>query len=559
MIKKTPPLQLFLCFIICQFALAQKLPDSLKSKSYTYLNKKVDFYENINPDKTWMYLSACLKKAKEEENHQQINDTYENMVYLSKPELNIPYADSMIIHGKNNHNEGYIAGGFIAKGSIYYSKKRYQKALDNYIIANAHAENTNNEYLKNIIKYHISTIKIYLGFYDEIITPLKESVAYFKTTDVKGYVNSLHALSLCYNKTGKYDLCTATNNEGLKASRHTTNVDKNYFIHSEGINQYSLKNYTTAIQKLTSSIPVLAKSGDFANETVGYFYIGKSYLGLKDTLKALEFLRKVDRAFIEKKYIRPDLRENYEILINYYKKQNNTKMQLHYVEKLLKADSILTQNFKYISGKVHKEYDSYKLERAREELKQELNEQEKTNYILYITAILLFFLSLFLIYRYYINQRNYRLKFEELMHKNSLETEELTHETTEENEPKQLEINPDVVASILKQLEKFEANKKFLQKDLTLVNLAGTFNTNTNYLSKVINYSRHKNYINYLNDLRIDYIVTLLKQDQKFRNYTIKALAEESGFSTAQHFSKAFFARTGIYPSYFITELNKEY
>jgi AraC-like DNA-binding protein len=558
MIKKTLLLQLFLCLILCQLLQAQKCPDSLKKKSYDYLIQRLDANDQ-NSVLADVYLKSILAKGKKEPNSDMISFAYENIALLSKGNLKTTYADSLLAFTTKIKDNDLIANAYIVYGSIHYAQKKYLKALDSFIAANKFADNTKDEYLKNTIKYHIATLKIYLGFYEESEKLLIESARYFKVVDTAGYVNSLHALSLCYNKTGKYALCTSINNEGLKVSQHTNTVDRNYFIHSEGINQYSLKNYKIAIQKLTASIPVLAKSGDFANETVGYFYIGKSYLGLKDTLKALEYLRKVDRAFLEKNYIRPDLRENYEILINYYKKKQDTKMQLHYVEKLLKADSVLTNNFRYISGKVHKEYDSHKLELAREKLTKELEAQENTNYILYLTVAILFFLSLFFIYRYYINQRNYRQKYEELM-LNSTNTIDEPHPVTEiKDEPKQLDINPEVVASILKQLSKFEANKKFLQKDLTLVNLAGTFNTNTNYLSKVINHSRHKNYITYLNDLRIDYIVGLLKTDQRFRNYTIKALAEEAGFSTAQHFSKAFYAHTGIYPSYFVTELNREY
>ena len=159
----------------------------------------------------------------------------------------------------------------------------------------------------------------------------------------------------------------------------------------------------------------------------------------------------------------------------------------------------------------------------------------------------------------------YRRRFEELMQVNTeantpqqhVNEHVATHEKNSES--KKPDINPEVVAALLKQLDKFEAQKKFLQKDLTLVNLASAFNTNANYLSKVIGYYRDKNYINYLNDLRIDYIINLLKTETKYRNYTIKALAAEAGFSTAQHFSKAFFTRTGIYPSYFVNELNKEF
>lgn len=558
MIKKTLPPQLFLCLIACQFLLAQKIPDSLKGKSFDYLNHKVDVNE-ADSVKSWLYLTACLHNAKAEKNNEHISKTYENMAYLSRPELNIPYADSMIIHGKEVNNKEFIAAGHIAKGSIYYSLKKYQKALDNYLLANTYAEKTNNDYLKYKVKYNVATIKFYLGFNDEAAILLKESAAYFKDVNTAGYINSLHALGLCYNKMGQYKLCTEVNNEGLKAAtKANNNLDKNYFIHSEGINQYSLKNYSVAIQKLTMAIPALTEAGDFANQTVGYFYLGKCHLALKNTEQALIYFRKVDHAFTSKSYIRPDLRENYEILINHYKKQGDSKLQLHYIEKLLKADSVLTRNFKYISGKVHKEYDSHELELERKQLQNELNKKESTTYILYVTIGLLFFLTLFLLYRYYINQRTYRQKFEELMKKNETIAEKEQTISIEKEQNKKPDINPEVIDAILKQLENFEVKQKFLQKDLTLVNLSSVFNTNTNYLSKVINYSRNKNYINYLNDLRVDYIVDKLKKDNRFRNYTIKALAEEAGFSTAQHFSKAFFARTGIYPSYFVTELNRE-
>ena len=557
MFKKTLLLQLFLYLVTCNFLPAQKLPDSLKNKSYDYLTDKLDSNDK-DSILAWTYLNAILAKAKKENNHNQMSMAYENMALLSTTELNMVYADSLMAFTKTLNNNDLIANAFLVKGSIYYDMKRYQKALDYFINANKYADNTKDEYLKHTIKYDIANIKLYLGFYNEGEILLKECAYYFKNEDPEGYTNSLHALSICYNRMGKYDLCTATNNLGLKASEKTNLTDKNYFIHSEGINQYSKGNYIKAIQMIRQSLPAIIKNRDFANETVGYFYLGKSYLALNNKEEALGYFRKVDRAFSEKKYIRPDLRENYEILINHYKKQGDTKLQLHYVEKLIKVDSILSLNFKYLSGKIHKEYDSRKLEQAKNELLKELDEHENTAYILYIAVTILFFLTLFLLYRYYINQRTYRQKFEALMQeKNKIDTP--ADDTEEKEENKKLDINPEVVSTILKQLEKFEAKKKFLQKDLTLVNLAATFGTNANYLSKVISHYRNKNYIGYLNDLRIDYIVETLKTDTKARNYTIKALAEEAGFSTAQHFSKAFYVRTGIYPSYFVTELSREY
>jgi tetratricopeptide (TPR) repeat protein len=447
---------------------------------------------------------------------------------------------------------------YITKGSIHFSNKQYQKALDNYILANEHVEKTDDDYLKYKVRYNVATIKLYLGFYSEAIITLKECATFFKNEDPIGYVNSLHALSLCYNKMGKYDKCSATNAIGLKAAEKISLLDRSYFIHSEGINQFSKKNYGKAIKMISEALPLIIKNHDFANEASGYFYIGKSYLALGNTNEALNYFRKVDRIFVEKNYTRPDLRENFEILINHYKQEGNTKVQLHYVEKLIKADSILSRNFKYLSGKMYKEYDSRKLEKAKNDLEKELASTESTTYILYITVTVFFFLILLLLYRYYINQRTYRQKFEELMEGTTV-VEETESDTLEKQESRKPDINPEVITAITAQLEKFESQKKFLQKDLTLVGLAAAFGTNANYLSKAIAYSRDKNYINYINDLRIDHIVNLLKNDPKYRNYTLKALADEAGFSTPRPFTKAFYAHTGIYPAYFVTELSREY
>lgn len=122
----------------------------------------------------------------------------------------------------------------------------------------------------------------------------------------------------------------------------------------------------------------------------------------------------------------------------------------------------------------------------------------------------------------------------------------------------ELDINPDAVVALLKQLEKFERDKKFLEMDWTLVKLAASFNSNTKYLSKVIYFHRGKKFVDYINDLKIDYLIELLKTNKVIRNYTNKALAEEVGFSTTQRFTNAFYSRVKISPTFFIKELERQ-
>ena len=122
----------------------------------------------------------------------------------------------------------------------------------------------------------------------------------------------------------------------------------------------------------------------------------------------------------------------------------------------------------------------------------------------------------------------------------------------------EIDINPEIVVAVIKNLEKFEKNKKFLEKDMNLVKLASILKTNTKYASKIIYQYRGKRSIEYISDLKIDYVIELLKKEKKYRNYTNKALAEEIGFGSTQNFTKAFNNRTGISPTYFISELNKK-
>ncbi|WP_350028980.1 helix-turn-helix domain-containing protein [Flavobacterium terrisoli] len=61
----------------------------------------------------------------------------------------------------------------------------------------------------------------------------------------------------------------------------------------------------------------------------------------------------------------------------------------------------------------------------------------------------------------------------------------------------------------------------------------------------------------YITDLKLDYIIHLLKTESRYRNYTHKALGDEVGFGSTQNFTRAFKARTGISPTYFIGKLRK--
>ena len=517
--------------------------------TYDQLMDQIELYQGT--DKVWIYLKAYLGKARKEKNWPETAQAYKEMLHECSEDKREFYADSMVGAAKMSNNNDIIGSAYLTKGIMFYQQKKHGLALDNYLLSNQYLVGTKDDYLKFKVKYHIGLIKYYLGYYHEAISLLNECVAFFKEGQPLPYLKSLHSLGLCFNGLGEIKNSSEVNRLALSECARLGISDLVPNIeHSEGINQFYLSDYNAAIRSLEDAVPEIIEQGDFGNQAVGYFYLGKSHLSLGNIQKGLGYFFKVDTIFTTKGYIRPDLREGYEILISHYKKEKQPEMQLKYIDKLLKADSVLNGQYKYLSRKIHKEYDTKELLHEKEKIHQELTRKEHHNLIFKITISILGFAVVYFVYRHITIKRLYKKRFEQLM----APVPDVKDPGTKASP---LEIKPDVSDGILRKLERFEHNKGYLKKDLNAGKLAESFDTNYKYLSKVIHVQRDKNFVAYVNDLRIDYIVERLKNESKLRQYTNAALAEEAGFSTAQHFTTAFKKKTGISPGYFVENINR--
>jgi AraC-like DNA-binding protein len=153
-------------------------------------------------------------------------------------------------------------------------------------------------------------------------------------------------------------------------------------------------------------------------------------------------------------------------------------------------------------------------------------------------------------------KKKYKKKFEEII--NIQPVDEIVNEIgIKQHSKKEFSLSSDLLKDITEKLKKFEKDKLYKNSNVSIQNLAKEFNTNTKYLSLVINEYKSKTFINYVNDLRVDNIIIELKQNKNLLKYTVVALAEEAGFNTAESFSNAFYKRTGIKPSFFVKELSK--
>ena len=113
-------------------------------------------------------------------------------------------------------------------------------------------------------------------------------------------------------------------------------------------------------------------------------------------------------------------------------------------------------------------------------------------------------------------------------------------------------------ASILEKLDRFEVREEYLSLNCSLSFVADKLKSNTSYVSNVINNYKNKTFKSYITELRINAALIRLKNDEKLRSYTIKAIAEEFGFKRQETFSKAFKSQTGIYPSQYLKKLRED-
>ena len=156
-------------------------------------------------------------------------------------------------------------------------------------------------------------------------------------------------------------------------------------------------------------------------------------------------------------------------------------------------------------------------------------------YVVYIPLLLLII--------YFIFQRNAQISIslddnEEYINVN--ETHEIILEKNS-NRAKKSKLKNDVI-------ELMKLEKPYLISDLTIYQLAKMLNTNTSFLSSVINNDFEYSFVSFINSYRINNAKQLLT-NKSYENYTIEAISEEVGFNSKSAFNRAFKQFTGLTPS----------
>lgn len=537
--------------------------------TYKQIEEKIDLL-HADSTKMWRMINLYIKKSKKEDNFETLIYAYRYSTLYSNYPRNIAFADSALAVAKKSKNPDLLSSAYINRGKAWLYEKKYQKSLDDFLKAINYSNKTGDEYTIYKTKYFIAQNKIYLGEYEEAQQELAECIQYFKKHTKSSSLGKDNEMFYLYSLMSYIDTNSKLNKQNdnkplLREAFDYINLHNlpqylPYFITSEGIDAYNNKNYGLAILKLKQAL-ILYKDNKFHYTT--NFYLGMSYWKEGNQEQAVEYFKLIDAEYSKNGKLDPHFRPAYEYLIKYYQESGNKTLQLQYVKKLMNLDQNYEKNFKYLYTTLNKEYDTRKLQIEKERLEKSLQKQS----ILYFAFILIAIsAAIIFIYRYAKLQRKYREQFENIIHSDEIASVRISNLAQQNNLSEKEEIyydnipgiNPQIVEQIVKELEKFENEKQFLDPQISQKSLSESFGTNSSYLSKIINVYKDKSFNHYINDLRIDYIINLLKTKKKYLNKDIKELSTISGFNSADSFSKNFQRKFDMKPSQFIKMMKEE-
>lgn len=541
--------------------------DSLASLSFEQL------YEGYNKNKNEKeiakrYARAFFEKGRLENDLDLLSYGLFYMADASDNELKVNYLDSVIRLTTNADlkYDTFPELAYISLADYYYKKRLFDKALPILLKGLENARKNNKTYEIHRINYLIALIKSErLEKVKEALDIVQTSFSFFskptnKQRYTRQYLECIYAMGDIHRKLKQSDSASFYNILGKKEALLANEEDLNmYFTFSAGLNEFYKGSYKSSVDSLLKSLPAIKAKEDIANLSLSYNYLGRSYLKQGKEKIGIRYLKKTDSIFNKTGVFNIEMRPGFETLIKYYSDTNNMEKQLESVQNLLEIDRLYNTQYKDIRNLMEVAYDKKNLLDEKNQLLTSLAQSKKNSeiwkYLIFFVFIILGSLSLF----YFFQQRKYRLRFEEVLE--NIGSERVASSTSSmKNDTSAKEgdigVPENIIEEILQNLEKFEKKKQYLNPKMNSYLLAEKTNTNTKYLSKVINEHKKKSIINYLNDLRIEFAVNKLKNDPRFRIYTIKAIAEEVGFNNPTSFSSAFRRYTQLNPSYFIKRIN---
>lgn len=305
-------------------------------------------------------------------------------------------------------------------------------------------------------------------------------------------------------------------------------------------------------KKSISYIPHLSNENSFIAESHRQIALG--YIMKNEINMALHHLD-TSIFYGEQGRVLDILIQDYELKSEIFKQQGSESKQIASMEKYLSLKDSLLSFHKYGQLKELEYYATIsKLQKKQEEKEATIQRQKNTMMIggsfIFLLSILL---SIVLKQKRKLSQ-GYQLLYEKQKELLRLAQGKVLMPPSQLNN-RDKEINPEITKRKKQLTEEItgliENTDLFYQQDFNLDVLAKTLNSNTHYVSEVINENFKKNFANLVNEVRIKKACMYLDEDD-YQKYTLEFLAQKVGFKGRTTFNPAFKKHTGITPSQYI-------
>lgn len=466
---------------------------------------------------------------------QNLTKDVKTLMY-SDPEKAIKTAQYIVSNQSFGTSED-VYNAILLQSEIYYNLKKYNESVVKLISGDRISQNVDNDFLKSKNEYLIGKLYLELGFFDEyndVIADITDLSKSLKNDEEKACVeswkNELEILKF-YHK-GKYKESL----EKIQSSiNHTTELDLSY---------------RSRLLIIKSNIEN-KKTGNFQSSE-SYFQFLSELIGLKSEIKNGNF-NLTDVSKLKSQY--PNFKNDI-LYIYLYKEWSNLACKSNSGDCFSTRKEYIKLLKSALADKQEARVNIINLIDQKENSK--ISSQKDFHHKILILLIVIASLSLIisLIYYFIIKSKANVATVEFEKENISKEYEQKLSDQLKDFQASHVFTIPEKTENlILSNLETFEKSKDVRDPSLSLSVLAKRMNTNSKYLSEVINKHKGKNFNNYLNELRVNYIVDRLTQNPEYLQYKTSYLAEEAGFASRTTFTTIFKNVTGKSPSQFIDEL----
>ncbi|MCH2192923.1 helix-turn-helix domain-containing protein [Kordia sp.] len=549
--------------------------DSLQQFSTDSLYKLVRSNRYKNPLRAKTYVLSYYKRVRDQGNYAKAFNAacITSVVYntLGQKDSAHFYVDEAAQIALQANDEKKYYSSLNIKGSICFSYDDFANALSNYKQAYVYFEKENNINKLAQIRHNMALIENQIGRRKQALLKVKENLRLYdegvfdKKKRLAGYLNTLLSVSNVYTtiaddyteeRTQYLDSAMSYNKLGLDKSFEINNLEMySFFLTVQGIIFQKRGNFSKAFKDLDDAEKLILKLGLNNQLSIVYLHKGKNYFIQNEIDEALPYLLKTDSIITKDNTYSQNLQETYILLAQSYEKKEDVKTASKYWNIFQKKTKENDKLMRQVSEELYKKYDVPSFIKRIELLQKEAEDKQFLSTLFINISIVLVLLFIAGFWYYKNRERTFKKRFDIVL--NELKAIEKSQKRVESKTAQTYVITDENIQKILDGLEKFEKKEQFLQKKCTLNYVAKKINTNSTYLSKTLQSHKQKKFVQYITDLRLEYALKRLKNDTKFRTYDIKSIASELGFNTAESFSKAFKKRTGIYPSFYIKNLNK--